>query len=134
MTLFILSSFSGTHSTYQDKNRVLTLDTNKWWLTTIYRADGYTQVLSRKAFISFNTPNRKISGNGSCNSFGGSLIVDGNNLDIGNTFSTKMYCDEVQSIEDDFFRQLQKATRYEIKGNKLLLFEGENLLLEFEGS
>jgi hypothetical protein len=39
----------------------------------------------------------------------------------------------VQSIENDFFKQLQKVTRYEIGGNKLLLFENAHLLLEFTG-
>jgi hypothetical protein len=38
----------------------------------------------------------------------------------------------VQSIENEFFRQLEKVTRYEIKGKKLLLFEGDNRVLEFE--
>lgn len=135
MTLFILSSFTGKPGNDRDNNnQALTLDTNKWWLTTIYRSDGYTQVLLKKAFISFNSTDGKIGGNGSCNSFGGNLSVDGDHLNLGNIFSTKMYCDAVQSIEDDFFKQLRKVTRYEIKGNKLLLFEGENLLLEFEGS
>ncbi len=38
---------------------------------------------------------------GSCNSFGGSLAVDGDNIVFDNIFSTKMYCDDVQSIEND---------------------------------
>jgi len=134
MALFILSSFTGAPARHKDKREILTLDTPKWWLTTIYRTDGYTQVLLRKAFINFNSADGKIGGNGSCNSFGGNLTVDGNNLHLGNIFSTKMYCDAVQSIENDFLKRLQKITRYEIKGNKLLLFEKENLLLEFEAS
>jgi heat shock protein HslJ len=132
LTLLILSSFTGAPGNDPVKSPILTLETNKWWLATIYRTDGYTQVLLRKAFINFNTSGGKISGNGSCNSFGGSLSIDGNNLNLGNIFSTKMYCDAVQSIENDFFSQLRKVTRYEIKGNKLLLFAGEDLLLEFE--
>jgi heat shock protein HslJ len=133
MAVFLLSSTDSFYN-YQGKSAALTLDANKWWLTTIYQTDGYTQVLSRQAFISFNTPDGKVGGNGSCNSFGGGLFVDGNNLTLGNIFSTKMYCDAVQSIENDFFSRLQKVTRYEINGKKLLLFEGKNLLLEFEGS
>ncbi|MEI9913004.1 MAG: META domain-containing protein [Bacteroidota bacterium] len=62
----------------------------------------------------------------------GKLTVDGDKLRFGNIFSTKMYCDNVQSIEDDFFRELQKVTRYEIKEKKLLLFNENKLLLEFE--
>jgi heat shock protein HslJ len=118
-------------NSYQNPgDAIVTLDTHKWYLTTIYKPDGYTQVLIRKAFISFQTDNGKIAGNGSCNSFGGRLTVDGENLSFGNIFSTKMYCNDVQSIEDDFFRKLQKVTRYEIKGKCLLLFNGDKLLLE----
>lgn len=137
LTLLVLSSYSDKKPIIdngENKNKILTLDTHKWYLTTIYRTNGYTQVLLRKAFISFNPTDGKVGGNGSCNSFGGKLTVDGNNLQLGNIFSTKMYCDAVQSIEDDFFAQLQKVTRYEIKGNKLLLFAGEDLLLDFEAS
>jgi heat shock protein HslJ len=43
-----------------------------------------------------------------------------------------MYCDDVQSIENEFFRQLGKVTGYEIKGKTLLLFDGDNPVLEFE--
>src|SRR6185503_21126434 len=87
MTLFVLSSFTGAPSSHQDKSEILTLDTPKWWLTTIYRTDSYTQVLLRKAFINFNSTDGKIGGNGSCNSFGGTLVVDGNTLHLGNIFS-----------------------------------------------
>ena len=121
-----------TNSYQKHGDTIVTLDTHKWYLTTIYKTDGYTQVLMRKAFISFQTTNGKIGGNGSCNSFGGKLTVDGDKLSFANIFSTKMYCDDVQSIEDDFFRELQKVTRYEIKGKNLLLFNGDKLLLEFE--
>lgn len=131
-----MSSFNSktdmTNGYQKPGDTIVTLDTHKWYLTTIYKPDGYTQVLIRKAFISFQTDNGKIGGNGSCNSFGGKLTIDGKNLSFGNIFSTKMYCDDVQSIEDDFFRELQKVTRYEIKGKNLLLFNGDKLLLEFE--
>jgi len=110
----------------------ITLDPTKWRLTKIYTADSFTEVSTKKAFIKFNKADGKISGNGSCNSFGGKLTVNGNNLSLDNIFSTKMYCDEVQSIENEFFRQLEKVTRYEIKGKILLLFEGDNRVLEFE--
>ncbi len=118
---------------YQNQGKQgITLDFNKWWLSKIYTTDSFTQIVAKKAFISFKTAEGRINGNGSCNSFGGKVTVDGNNLSFGNIFSTKMYCKDVQSIEDEFFRQLQKVTRYELKEKRLLLFEGDKLLLEFE--
>ena len=131
-----MSSFDGKKDMknfYQNNDTpAVTLDTHTWYLTTIYRVNGYTQVLTRKAYISFNTADGKLAGNGSCNSFGGKLMVADSNLSFGNIFSTKMYCNDVQSIENDFMSRLQKVTRYEIKGKKLLLYEQEDLLLEFE--
>ncbi|MEI9913005.1 MAG: hypothetical protein WDO71_27190 [Bacteroidota bacterium] len=75
MAILVLSSFNSkndmTNSYQKPGDTIVTLDTHKWYLTTIYKPDGYTQVLIRKAFISFQTENGKIGGNGSCNSFGG---------------------------------------------------------------
>jgi heat shock protein HslJ len=136
LAVMILTSFSKKRESmnnYQTSGKQeITLDSTKWWLTKIHTSDSFTEVSTKKAFIRFNKADEKISGNGSCNSFGGKLAVNGNKLSLNNIFSTKMYCDDVQLIENGFFRQLEKVTRYEIKGKKLLLFEGDNPVLEFE--
>ena len=72
---------------------------------------------------------KRVSGNGSCNSFGGSVTINDNSLKIGNLFSTKMYCEAVQTIETDFFAAMAKVTRYEIKGNSLLMYQWDMLSL-----
>ncbi|HMT72889.1 MAG TPA: META domain-containing protein [Chitinophagaceae bacterium] len=81
--------------------------------------------------MKFNAANLSAGGNGSCNSFGGTLYVSNDSISITNIFSTKMYCDGVQQTEDSFFNQLEKATRYKIKEKTLLLYKGSTLLLEF---
>jgi hypothetical protein len=43
-----------------------------------------------------------------------------------------MYCEGVQQTENVFFSNLGKATRYEIDGNALKLYNDKELLLEFE--
>jgi heat shock protein HslJ len=108
------------------------LDSAKWTLTRIFNSDSVMQVSGTKAFIRFNSSEGRINGNGSCNSFGGKLSVDGNSLKAGNIFSTKMYCNEVQAIENEFFSQLQKVTRYALNEKKLTLFNGDAAVLEFE--
>lgn len=108
------------------------LGAHKWYLKKIYRDDSFTQVLTKKAFISFKPGNGSAGGNGSCNAFGTTVTIAGNNIGFKNIVSTKMYCDEVQSIENDFFQSLQRATRYETEGKKMFLFEKDELLLEFE--
>lgn len=109
-----------------------TLDNNKWELTVIHKDGVAVPVSSKKAFISFNSAEGRVGGNGSCNSFGGKLVMDGNKIGISNIFSTKMYCDDVQAVEDDFFTTLQKVTRYEIKQGKLQMLHGDSVVLEFE--
>jgi hypothetical protein len=42
-----------------------------------------------------------------------------------------MYCEQVQQIENKFLGGLEKITRYEIKGKNLLLYQDEDLKLEF---
>jgi len=136
LAVMILTSFSKKEESMNyfqnSRKQEITLDSTKWWLTKIYTTDSFTEISTKKAFIRFNKADGKVSGNGSCNSFGGKLSIDGNNLSVGNIFSTKMYCDNVQSIENEFFRQLGKVTGYEIKGKTLLLFDGDNPVLEFE--
>ena len=109
----------------------VTLDTHKWFLTTIYRDNGYTQLLTYNAFINFDSEKGSVGGNGSCNSFGSKIILDGNTISFKNMFSTKMYCSDEQSTENEFLNKLQKVTRYEIKGKNLLLYAGDKLVLEF---
>ncbi len=104
---------------------------SKWQLKTIHSKEGAAYIYTN-AFIRFDETQKRVSGNGSCNSFGGSVNIKDNSLQIGNLFSTKMYCEAVQHIETDFFAALGKVTRYEIKGNSLLMYQGDTLLLEFE--
>ena len=106
---------------------------SKWQLKTIHSREGAAYIYTN-AFIRFDETQKRVSGNGSCNSFGGSVTINDNSLKIGNLFSTKMYCESVQSIEADFFAALGKVTRYEIKGNSLLMYMGDMLSLEFEVS
>lgn len=102
----------------------------KWLLKKIY-TDASTEEVQTKAFIKFQEANKSAGGNGSCNSFGSSITITNNNINFKGVFSTKMYCEEVQKTEDAFFKQLEKITRFEIKGNTLSLYQGEKILLEF---
>jgi heat shock protein HslJ len=111
---------------------ITTLDSNKWYLTKIHQQEDVITVTTRKAFIRFNEAKGSAGGNGSCNSFGSALLVKGNMISFSNIFSTKMYCDQVQEVENAFLGQLSKVTRYDVKGKSLLLYNGEKLLLEFE--
>lgn len=103
----------------------------KWLLKKIYSENDVKNV-STTAFIRFIREKQSAGGNGSCNSFGSNTTISENQISFKNIFSTKMYCEGVQETEDAFFRELEKVNRFEIKDNTLLLYQNEEVSLEFE--
>jgi len=110
-------------------NQASGLYDTKWALKKIHQGPAVEDV-NTKAFIKFNAEKKSAGGNGSCNSFGSSFTMNNNAIAITHLFSTKMYCEGVQATEDTFFKQLEKVNRFEIKDKTLLLYHGEELLLE----
>ena len=102
----------------------------KWSLKKIYTGQAI-QLVETKAFIRFDKEKGSAGGNGSCNSFGSNTTINGNEVSFKNIFSTKMYCEEVQQIENKYFKQLENANRFEIKDKTLFLYHDKDPLLEF---
>lgn len=102
-----------------------------WSLKQIYTGTGMENVQTN-AFIKFDRQKKSAGGNGSCNTYGSNTTIHNNEISFKNIFSTKMYCQDVQKTEDAFFKQLEKADRFDINGSTLSLFQGEKLLLVFE--
>lgn len=102
----------------------------KWSLKQIYTGHVF-QVIETKAFIHFDQQKSSAGGNGSCNSFGSNFIINNNEVNFKNIFFTKMYCEAVQQIENDFLKRLKNANRFEIKGHALFLYHDKEKLLEF---
>lgn len=117
----------------KDPAQQVSIYDTKWTLKKIY-ADTGTEDVFTKAFIKFNKEKQSAGGNGSCNSFGGTARIDGSKITLSQIFSTKMYCEGVQSMEDTFFKLLQQATRYEIKDKVLLFYQDDKPILEFVAS
>ena len=105
----------------------------RWLLKKIY-TDEKEELINTKAFIRFDKEKGSAGGNGSCNSFGSTATINGNEMSFKNIFSTKMYCEEVQPIENKFLGGLDKVTRYEIKDKKLMLYNNRELMMEFSAS
>lgn len=113
------------------KKQPISLYETKWSLRKIYTGTRAEEV-DTKAFIKFDAEKKRAGGNGSCNTFSGSLIVLNDSISISHLFSTKMYCEGVQKMEDAFFKQLEKVNRFEVKEKTLILFHDSEILLEFE--
>ena len=126
ITLFALSCIACKESPKAD----VPLYDTKWSLKKIHSKDS-VQNVETKAFIKFNKEKNSAGGNGSCNSFGSNATINGNQVSFKNIFSTKMYCEQVQQIENDFLGHLQKVNHFEIKDKTLLLYQDKEILLEF---
>lgn len=115
----------------ENTRQLSSLYDTKWKLKKIHNA-GNAEAVTNKAFIKFNQSTKSAGGNGGCNTFGSTIIVSGNTVSIKDIFSTKMYCEGVQQMEDDFFKQLQQVNRFVITGKALTLYKDKEVLLEFE--
>ncbi len=72
----------------------------------------------------------KISGNSSCNGYGGSYnLNDEGGMNISEIMATKMYCEG--SIETEYFKVLEKINAAKVDKNKLTLMEGVDERLVF---
>lgn len=126
---FILLTASCT-SAKETREQPTPLYNTKWSLKKIYTY-GKEETVNTKGFIRFDKEKGSAGGNGSCNSFGSTATINGNEVSFKNVFSTKMYCERVQQIENKFLGSLEKVTRYEIKDKSLFLYMDKELLLEF---
>lgn len=87
----------------------------------------------KKPTINFNLKENQVSGNNSCNSFSGKLIVTGNKIDFTQPMiSTKMMCMDGQG-EQVFMNTLQKITSYNITddGKTLNFMSGDIAMMRF---
>lgn len=76
----------------------------------------------------------RVSGNGSCNRFVGSVTISGDSLKVGQLAGTRMACasEAVSAQEDKYLKALQGATRYEWKDPYLLVYvEGAEKPLKY---
>lgn len=131
-TAFLTLSACSTARQAQKENSVMDqpLYGTKWSLKKINES-GNSQSVETKAFIRFDEMKKSAGGNGSCNSFGSSLTIEDNNLRFSNIFSTKMYCEAVQSTENSYLSLLAKVDRFKITGEVLSLYFSDVVILEF---
>lgn len=86
----------------------------------------------KKPSLTFDIQNKRISGNTSCNSLNGALVVDGNKIDFnGPIATTKMFCPG--EGENIFLETLKKVNTYSIStDNKLTFIMGDIAMMRFK--
>ncbi len=134
LLLFSMADISTNEEghTQQSTGTETLADSTEWKLVALRDADQLDTIGSTRAFIRFDAGNGRVGGNGGCNSFGGSLAVADNSIHIDRIFSTKMYCADVQRHEDQFFRLLEQADRWQLDESQLKLSKGDTVLLVFQ--
>ncbi|MCR4032477.1 MULTISPECIES: META domain-containing protein [Flavobacterium] len=89
---------------------------------------------NKKPTIVFDTKENRVSGNNSCNSYTGKLVVDGNKIDFKQPMAvTKMMCLNGQQGEQTYMEMLQKITSYDItdNGKTLNFISGDIAMMRF---
>ncbi|OIV39746.1 META domain-containing protein [Flavobacterium johnsoniae] len=89
---------------------------------------------NKKPTITFNTKDNQVSGNNSCNTYTGKLVVNGNKIDFTQPMAvTKMMCMDGHQGEQTYMSTLQKITSYDITddGKTLNLISGDIAMMRF---
>jgi heat shock protein HslJ len=77
----------------------------------------------------------QVSGNASCNSYGGGYQVNGDAISFDALFNTEMYCMEPEGTMDQeqtYLELLGSAQRFELVDGVLTIFAGPQQTLTFE--
>ena len=84
-------------------------------------------------FIKLDDAGGKVSGNSGCNMFGGEFSSSAGSIRFRKIFGTMRACAESgkMEVERNLHRGLNEATRFEINGDELRLFNGDKQLLRF---
>lgn len=88
---------------------------------------------NKKPTINFDSKENRVSGNNSCNSYTGKLVVTGNKIDFTQPMAvTKMMCIDNQG-EQVYMNTLQKITSYDITddGKTLNFISGDIAMMRF---
>jgi heat shock protein HslJ len=90
-------------------------------------------VTTDNPYIRFEGAAKMWSANGGCNKVAGRYEMDGTNLTILSSASTRLACvdTEAQQLETDFLKLLAQVTRFELEDNSLRLYDCSTLLLVF---
>jgi heat shock protein HslJ len=109
------------------------LDDRKWVLEQIKNQQTFAPL--PYAFVNFDANRNSVGGDSGCNVFGGEYRVNGTSITITDVISTMRACveDNKMSVQRDLFDGLRTARRFEIKGGRLMLYRGNQLLLTFRG-
>jgi len=125
---FLFSCNSTKKSSNKDeikKTEVQKIEKGEYIITKIKGLEE----LTKKPTMIIDFKAKTVSGNASCNRYGGSIITEGNSIKFNRLITTKMYCAKFDKIERTFMKMLSLVITYEIKENQILFYDKANTLL-----
>jgi heat shock protein HslJ len=107
------------------------LDGTQWQLTTI-NGEKVAEMLAGRA-VTIRFEGAEAGGSAGCNTYGGSYEADAasGSISFSDLFATLMACEDeaVMQLEASFLEALNNASNYEIEGDTLRFFAGEQTLV-----
>ena len=102
---------------------------NQRWVITEMKGVPVQQSGGRRdAFIRFEVPEKRFTGNGGCNQINGNYTLDKKEVKFGEVISTKMSCVDIE-FENTFLKTLGTVDRYEIRGTDIVLKSRREVVL-----
>jgi heat shock protein HslJ len=96
---------------------------------------GDNDAISPKLSISFDDKSNQVTGFAGCNSFFGNYSIKGDTIKFGPIGASKKFCQkEINAVESEFLKALNKANSFSIKDKTLLLIENDTVLLKATAS
>jgi heat shock protein HslJ len=87
--------------------------------------------LKKPITLKITTADKRAAGYAGCNQFFSSYTLDGKSISFASAGRTKMFCKDTMDMEEKFLSVLGNVNSYKYESNKLLLLEGDTVLLEF---
>jgi heat shock protein HslJ len=109
------------------KVAVQSIANTKW---TLSEWPGRTLPVNAQATLNFDSDN-KIGGKSFCNSYGGNMVVNGEQIKFEQIFGTKMFCTEFSDAENKYQADLLLVNSIKLTGNKLSLLKAEEVVMVF---
>jgi uncharacterized lipoprotein YbaY/heat shock protein HslJ len=109
-----------------------TLLNTYWKLVSVEGREVVTPEDQREAHMVLATDEARVRGNAGCNNFFGGYETEGDTLAFGALGSTMMACPEGMDTERAFLAALEATERYELKGETLALYAGDQVVARFE--
>jgi heat shock protein HslJ len=119
----------GSSSSSQEKNKANGFSTEFVLASYELVSIGERNVEKMNLEMHIDPKQKRISGNSGCNRYGYTYQLENEVLDLGFGMATKMYCEDTQDIENEFFAQMTKANRFIVEGEKITFTNEENEVL-----